>query len=98
MLFLTDESELGWAWAPCIAAMAGSVGSPACLCWPEILGLAVQVSELIYGRLQQLLAGAADTWGIHMPWLPQRVQEVPGGACFMAGCSIPRLVSCRLHV
>ena len=60
----------------------------ACLCWPEELHLSVQVSELIYGRLQQLLAGAEDTWGIVMPWLPQRVQEVPGGVWCMHGCSI----------
>ena len=54
-------------------------GLPSSLCWPEVLDLSVQVSELIYGRLQQLLAGAEDTWGISMPWLPQRAQEVPGG-------------------
>lgn len=52
---------------------------PSRLCWHKVPDLYVQVSELIYGRLQQLLAGAEDTWGIDMPWLPQRVQEVPGG-------------------
>ena len=79
LLFLMDESELCCSWAPCVAAVLGSVASPACLCWPEVLVLSVQVSELIYGCLQQLLAGAEDTWGIDMPWLHQRVQEVPGG-------------------